>query len=56
MFATCVRRWLLPRLRLSSVSYCLNFKPAIHDHILYLRAIALEVIPEAFGHNSNAMD
>jgi uncharacterized heparinase superfamily protein len=27
---------------------------AIHDHILYLRAIALDVIPEAFGRDSNA--
>ena len=33
-----------------------QLQAAIHDHILYLRAIALEVIPEAFGHDSNAAD
>jgi hypothetical protein len=27
---------------------------AIRDHILYLRAIALDVIPEAFGRDSDA--
>ena len=31
-------------------------KAAIRDHIRYLRAIAIEVIPEAFGKDSNAAD
>jgi hypothetical protein len=32
------------------------FKPTSDDHILCLRAIALDVIPEAFGRDSNAAD
>jgi hypothetical protein len=33
-----------------------ELKAAIRDHIRYLRAIAIEVIPEAFGRDSNAAD
>ena len=33
-----------------------QLQAAIHDHISYLRAIAVEVIPEAFGRDSNAAD
>jgi len=33
-----------------------ELKTAIRDHIRYLRAIAFEVIPEAFGKDSNAAD
>lgn len=33
-----------------------ELKAAIRDHIRYLRAIAIEVIPEAFGKDSNAAD
>jgi hypothetical protein len=33
-----------------------QLQAAIHDHIRYLRAIAVEAIPEAFGHDSNAAD
>jgi hypothetical protein len=33
-----------------------ELKAAIRDHIRYLRAIAVEVIPEAFGRDSNAAD
>jgi hypothetical protein len=33
-----------------------ELKSAIRDHIRYLRAIALETIPEAFGKDSNAAD
>lgn len=33
-----------------------ELKTAIRDHIRYLRAIAVEVIPEAFGKDSNAAD
>jgi hypothetical protein len=29
---------------------------AIKDHVRYLRAIAVEMIPEAFGTGSNAAD
>jgi hypothetical protein len=31
-----------------------QLQAAIRDHILYLRAIALDAIPEAFGRDSNA--
>jgi hypothetical protein len=31
-----------------------ELKAAIRDHIRYLRAIAVEVIPEAFGKDSDA--
>jgi len=31
-----------------------QLQAAIRDHIRYLRAIAVEVIPEAFGRDSNA--
>jgi hypothetical protein len=31
-----------------------QLKAAIRDHIRYLRAIAVELIPEAFGRDSNA--
>jgi hypothetical protein len=33
-----------------------ELQKAIRDHIRYLRAIAVEVIPEAFGSKSNAAD
>ncbi len=33
-----------------------QLRAAIHDHIRYLRALAVEVIPEAFGRDSNAAD
>ena len=33
-----------------------QLQAAIRDHIRYLRAIAVEVIPEAFGRDSNAAD
>jgi hypothetical protein len=33
-----------------------ELKAAIRDHIRYLRAIAVEIIPEAFGSSSNAAD
>ena len=33
-----------------------ELKAAIRDHIRYLRAIAIEVIPEAFGKDSNAAE
>jgi hypothetical protein len=33
-----------------------DLRAAIRDHIRYVRAIALETIPEAFGNGSNATD
>jgi hypothetical protein len=33
-----------------------QLQAAIRDHIRYLRALAAEVIPEAFGRDSNAAD
>jgi hypothetical protein len=33
-----------------------ELRTAIRDHIRYVRAIALETIPEAFGNDSNAAD
>lgn len=33
-----------------------ELRAAIRDHIRHLRAIALEVVPEAFGSDSNAAD
>jgi hypothetical protein len=33
-----------------------ELKAAILDHMRYLRAIAVEVIPEALGKDSNAAD
>jgi hypothetical protein len=33
-----------------------QLQAAIHDHIRYLRALAVEMIPEAFGRDSNAAD
>ncbi len=33
-----------------------ELKAAIRDHIRYVRAIAVETIPEAFGTRSNAAD
>ena len=33
-----------------------ELKAAIRDHILYVRAVALETIPEAFGTRGNAAD
>ena len=33
-----------------------QLQAAIHDHISYLRALAVELIPEAFGRDSNAAD
>lgn len=37
-------------------SILLHLRQAIRDHIRYCRAIALEVIPEAFGSDSKAAD
>jgi hypothetical protein len=31
-----------------------ELKAAIRDHIRYFRAVAVEIIPEAFGKRSNA--
>ena len=33
-----------------------QLRAAMQDHIRYLRALAVEAIPEAFGHDSNAAD
>lgn len=33
-----------------------QLRAAIRDHIRYMRAIALEVVPEAFRGDSNAAD
>jgi hypothetical protein len=33
-----------------------KLQAAIRDHIRYLRAIAVETIPEAYGSKSNAAD
>jgi len=33
-----------------------QLRKAIQDHIRYCRALAVEVIPEAFGSDSNAAD
>jgi hypothetical protein len=33
-----------------------QLRQAMRDHIRYCRAVALEVIPEAFGGDSNAAD
>ena len=33
-----------------------QLQAAIRDHIRYLRAVAVEAIPEAFGRDSNAAD
>ena len=33
-----------------------ELKAAIRDHIHYVRAIAVETIPEAFGRDNNAAD
>lgn len=33
-----------------------QLQAAIRDHMLYLRAIAVEVIPEVFGCDSDAAD
>jgi hypothetical protein len=33
-----------------------QLQTAIHDHIRYLRSIAVEVIPKVFGRDSNAAD
>jgi hypothetical protein len=33
-----------------------QLRAAIRDHIRYMRAIALEVVPEAFGSDGNAAD
>jgi hypothetical protein len=33
-----------------------ELKAAIRDHVRYLRVIAVETIPEAFGRDTNAAD